>query len=105
MDQSPTSRVGYILAREWLYSNYFLWAALLVTGVISCGESSMDLAKFSVALSLVYMVPYSLFLYIRGMWNAWRITRGDIPPPRVNEAQLNEIVKRIEALASTKTDG
>ena len=85
---SPDKRRGYIVAREFIFSQIFLWVGVFV-GIAHYALSDRWDRNISASAITGFVVSliYLPFLYVRAILKAWRVWRGHDEPDEITEAQ------------------
>lgn len=96
---NPNSKRGYVAAREFLFSQFFLWVGAVV-GVLHYGLSNSWERSFeeSALISLAVSFVYLPFLYVRALIKAWRVWRGHDQPEEITAEQEKSKVEAAKAL-------
>jgi hypothetical protein len=105
MSNNHKHKLGFVLAREWLWSNYFFWVGTLANAITSFFIVNerwrfvwLDFFQWAAILEPIFaIVPYVLFIYVRSLIAARRIVIGKDPAPDISQVQLNEMLSSADA--------
>ncbi len=103
---NASQRRGYLIAREFLVLQGFLWAALLIGGLtyLTADYSSERERAFPVFL-ITFVVTYFPVQYIRSVLSAWRIFKRRQEPPEVTAEEERERVKDVQDVLGNLMSG
>jgi hypothetical protein len=94
-------RRGYLIAREFMLLQFFLWGALLVAGVFYMGARYDERRDTAAVFVIAFAVTYLPVQYLRAVWTAWRVWRRKEEPPEVTA----EHVKDLQDVLGNLTNG
>ena len=103
MPTNDKKRLGYLIAREWLWANYFFWAGTLATAIVSFylafGRYQLwnEFLAYAIDLEPFFtVIPYAVFSYGRAVRSARRIVRGNEVAPEISHDELKEALASVQ---------
>ncbi len=84
--------LGYIILREWLYTNYFIWAGTAIFFMERSNSYHSRLSENDITTLLYFTnIPYIIFTYFRSIRKAWRVTHEKENAPTVSHEDIEKL--------------